>query len=303
MAIFPGDLGGIGIGAETVYGTGVPAGSWLQAKPGSNMGKQQGIDAPDALTVTKLTSKLRGRWASGSFSFIPNYLNATALRVLLEHVFGSETGTGPYTYAISDPSSQASMSIWKDLGGRVERMLGAKATSFEWVIGQGFSEVSVDIVAQDVDHPAAVTISHSAAASLVHSNDLSAFTIDGTSYIAAIREIRFRMEIPHTGEERLFLGATNIAEPQRSGPRAITVQAQLELSDATPDVTALTDDWEAGNQVGTMAATLTSGSRSFNLIASNVQPLGDPMTLDPGPTVFNMSGEADDLSIAWDETV
>lgn len=302
MAIFPGDLGGIGIGAESAYGTGVNVDAWLQARPGSNLGKQQGTDEADALTVTKLRTRTRGKWAAGSFSFIPNYLSNAGLDALLEHIFGSVTGTTENTYAIKDPSDQASLSIWKDLGGRVERFLGCKVTAFEIAIAQGFTQMSVDVVAQDVDHPAPTTISHLDSAFLVHSNDLSVFTIDGTDFSGAVRELRIRMEIPHTGEERLFLGAQTIAEPQRSGPRAVSINAQIELADASPDVTALTDEWEGNTNMGDAVVTLASGTRSMGFTVNDITPVGDPITLDPGPAVFNLNGQAEGMSMVHDFT-
>ena len=303
MSVFSGDLGGVGIAVETTYGvSATPSGNWLLTKPGASMGKQQNVDEVDALSVVKRRSRTRGKWGSGAFSFIPNYLDGENFRQLLKHCFGTETGTGPYTYSITDPSTAVSLSVWQDLGGYVEELLGAKARSIEFVFGAGFAMINVDVISQDVAHPTSVTIAYTDDATLIHSNDISLFTIAGVDYLSALKELSIKMDIPHTGEERIFLGNDTIGEPQRSGPRAISVAGQLELRDATPDVTTLIDLWEGNTNLGDLIVQATSGDYSLKVTADDLTCVGDPIPLDSGVAVWSWSAQANDMGCVWDET-
>lgn len=301
MAIFPTVEGGIGIAAQASEGTAeAAADGWLQAKAGANIGKQQGIDQPDALTVTRLQTRTRGKWVAGSFSFIPNYAANTGMASLLEHVFGEATGADPITYGIKDPSDEAILTVFKDLGGYVERFADCKVNAIEFVFAQGFAECSVEIIGKSVDHPAAATITLDDDSTLIHSNDVDVFTIGGTDYSAAIREFRCRMEVPHTGEERMFLGATEIATPLRSGPRVVTCQALLEMRDATPDTVAEFELFEANTNLGDIVFKVTSGNVSNQFTVGSVQAVGDPITTDGGPAMWNLNGEGNDLTLVRD---
>ncbi len=268
MAIRSGLAAQLGIKAESTWGTPVTVDTFVPL-----VSESMGVDAARVESAGIIAGRRvldAEQWAEGSQSVggdlaleLPT--NATIARLLLEQMFGTVSGAGPYTYTPGELYGK-SMTVQVGVPGvdgtvRAKTYSGAKVNSWEiaWSAGE-IVTLGLSMIAKDETTATALaSASYSAGAATPFIATNVTATIGGS----AVNVKQGTLSGGHKLERRFFGGSQTTAEPIESGLRDYTGSLQLEFTDLT-QYTRFIDGTTAAVVVTFATASTTSIVITYN---------------------------------------
>lgn len=239
MAVRSGIATQLGAKAESTWGTAVTVDVFIPI-----VSDGLGVDRPRVESAGILTGRhllTSEQWAGGNKTVggdlgleLPT--NSAIARLLLEHMFGTVAGTGPYTYTPSDLYGKG-LTLQVGVPGvdgtvRTKTYEGAKFNTWElgWNNAADPVTLGLGVIAEDESVATAL-----ASASYASGAATPFYSVGATATIggSTVQIKQGTLAADHKLARRFFAGSNLTAEPIHTELREITGNLQLEFVDLT----------------------------------------------------------------------
>lgn len=237
MAARSGIASQFGVAAETTVGTAVTV-STFYPLVSESIKRDEAFTESDAIYAGKTVMTV-DQQNSGNVTVSGDVgleLNTLSLRPLLKAMFGTEAGSGPYTYTPGDLyGNSLTIQIGRPgVDGTVRPFTyaGCKVASWEIACAAGeIATLGLTVMGTVVDETTGVAL-----ASASYTASQKAFKFSGATVTVAGSSVpvkQLTISGDNSLEERRFLGSQYTAEPIATGLRSYTGALQAEFTDLT----------------------------------------------------------------------